>query len=279
MKLKLSINRKNIFLIFLFLVVYGNFIAQDFQCLEEIPTSIVKLYSKAKNYKKHDYKSRIKFLQQTLELEEECIPCIWELAKSSYRRKLSMGGSMDFPKKYFLELESLCPTFHADIYYYLGQIYYQDNYCEAVKYFEKFLEFPTDNKKRISNLYADQKLKVNALLEISNFFCDFYSNPVPFIPKVLKNISSPKKNEILPVISPDNEQIYFTIEYDEYIKGDFAVHHEQLFAFSERKNFRDDFNNGEPLKTPFNQGPKYGCASHVRGPLILGPKFSKADHL
>ena len=23
---------------------------------------------------------------------------------------------MDFPKKYFLRLENLCPTFHADIY-------------------------------------------------------------------------------------------------------------------------------------------------------------------
>ena len=52
-----------------------------------------------------------------------------------------------------------------------------------------------------------------------------------------------------------------TIEFDDYIKGDFAVHHEQLFAFGERESFRDDFNKGEPLETPFNQGPKYGGAS------------------
>jgi len=262
MKLKLLINRISIYLIIPFLFFHGNSLAQDSLCDEEIPSSVEKLFSKAKNYKKYDYKNRVKFLLETLELEEECIPCIWELAKSSFRRKKSMGGSMDFPKKYFLELESLCPTYHADIYYYLSQIYYQDkNDCEAVKYFKKFLEFPTDNKKRISNLYVDQKLNVNASLEISNFYCNFYSNPVPFIPKVLKNISSHEKNEILPVISPDNEQIYFTIEYDEYIKGDFAVHHEQLFSFGERKNFKDDFNKGKPLKTPFNQGPKYGGAS------------------
>ena len=36
---------------------------------------------------------------------------------------------------------------------------------------------------------------------------------------------------------------------------------EQLFAFGERKSFRDDFKKGIPLKTPFNQGPKYGGAS------------------
>ena len=63
---------------------------------------------------------------------------------------------------------------------------------------------------------------------MSQYFCDFYSNPVPFNPKVLKNISTAERNEILPVISPDNEHIYYTIEYDEYVKGDFAVHHEQL---------------------------------------------------
>ena len=262
MKLSLLINRCNIFLVFIFIYFYGNFLAQDSQCDEEIPSSVEKLFSKAKNYKKYDYKNRVKFLLETLKLEEECIPCIWELAKSSFRRNSSMGGSMDFPEKYFLELESLCPTYHADIYYYLSQIYYQDkNDCESIKYFKKFLEFPTENKKRISSLYANQKLSVNASLEMSKFYCDFYSNPVPFNPKVLKKISSVERNEILPVISPDNEQIYFTIEYDEYIKGDFAVHHQQLFAFGERKSFRDDFKKGIPLKTPFNQGPKYGGAS------------------
>ena len=60
----------------------------------------------------------------------------------SFRRKYTIGDPMDFPKKYFLQLESLCPTFHADVYYYLSLIYYMEkNDCEAVKYFNKFLEF------------------------------------------------------------------------------------------------------------------------------------------
>ena len=106
----------------------------------------------------------------------------------------------------------------------------EKNDCEAVKYFNKFLEFPTENKKQIAINYKDQKLYVEASLEMSQYFCDFYGNPVPFNLRYLKNISTAERNEILPVISPDNEHIYYTIEYDEYIKGDFAVHHEQLFA-------------------------------------------------
>ena len=262
MKLKLLKNRHKIFLILAVLFFHGNLISQDSQCDEQIPPSVEKLYLKGRNYKKYDYKNRVKFLLETLELEEDCIPCIWELAKSSFRRKYSVGGSMEFPKKYFYQLESLCPTYHADLYYYLGLINYQDkNDCEAVKYFKKFLEFPTENKKRISSVYENQKLYINASLEMSSFFCDFYSNPVPFEPKVLQNISTAERNEILPVISPDNDQIYYTIEFDEYIKGDYAVHHEQLFAFGERESFRDDFIKGEPLEEPFNQGPKYGGAT------------------
>ena len=262
MKLILLKNRRYILSLLLFFFFKLFIIGQDLECEVEVPKSIEKIYLKAKNYKKYDYKNRVKYYKETLELEEDCIPCIWELAKMSFRRKYTIGDPMDFPKKYFLQLESLCPAFHADVYYYLSLIYYMEkNDCEAVKYFNKFLEFPTENKKQIAINYKDQKLYVEASLEMSQYFCDFYSNPVPFNPKVLKNISTAERNEILPVISPDNEHIYYTIEYDEYVKGDFAVHHEQLFANSTRVSFRENFLEGKPLEEPFNLGPKYGGAT------------------
>lgn len=262
MKLILLKNRRYILSLLLFFFFKFFIVGQDLDCEVEVPKSIEKIYLKAKNYKKYDYKNRVKYYKETLELEEDCIPCIWELAKMSFRRKYTIGDPMDFPKKYFLQLESLCPAFHADVYYYLSLIYYMEkNDCEAVKYFNKFLEFPTENKKQIAINYKDQKLYVEASLEMSQYFCDFYSNPVPFNPKVLKNISTAERNEILPVISPDNEHIYYTIEYDEYVKGDFAVHHEQLFANSSRVSFRENFLEGKPLEEPFNLGPKYGGAT------------------
>ena len=96
-----------------------------------------------------------------------------------------------------------------------SNLLYGKNDCEAVKYFNKFLAFPTENKKKIAINYKDQKQYIEASLEMSQFFCDFYTNPVPFQPKVLNNISTAERNEILPVISPDNEHIYYTIEYDQ----------------------------------------------------------------
>jgi outer membrane protein OmpA-like peptidoglycan-associated protein/tetratricopeptide (TPR) repeat protein len=257
----MSLNNINTFFSFLLcLILHSLSFSQE--CELEVPKSIEKIYLKGKNYKKYDYKNRVKFFKEALEIEEDCIPCIWELAKMSFRRKYTSGDPMDFPKKYFLKLESLCPTYHADVFYYLSLIYYMEkNDCEAVVYFEKFLKFPTENKKQIAINYKDQKQYVEASLEMSKYYCDFYSNPVPFEPKVLTNISTAERNEILPVISPDNEHIYYTIEYDEFVKGDFAVHHEQVLANSTRLNFKDFFEKGIPLEEPFNQGPKYGGAT------------------
>ena len=133
--------------------------------------------------------------------------------------------------------------------------------CKAVEYFKKFLDFSSENKNSFSSNYLFQKKNIEELFKMSKYFCDFYSNPVPFEPKIVRNISTAERNEILPVISPDNEHIYYTIEFDEYIKGDISVHHEQLFACGSRNSFNEDFNIGKPLKEPFNMGPKYGGAS------------------
>ena len=238
------------------------FLAQQEECDKSVSSSVKKLYEKGKNYKKYDYKHRVKFYKDAIEIDEESLPCIWELAKMSFRRKFSASEPLDFPKKYFLMMESLCPYYHADVYYYLSMIYYMEkNDCEAVNYFTKFLEFPTDNTKKIAINYKDQKAYVEASLEMSNYFCDFYSNPVPFNPKVLVNVSSADKDEVLPMISPDNEQIYFTAEYDQVIKGDVMTHHEQVFSSSQRSNFDVPFNLSSSLDEPFNIGPKYGGAS------------------
>ena len=88
--------RNNQFLSLIFLILISSFsIGQD--CNVEVSKSIEKIYAKAKNYKKYDYKNRVKYYKEALEIEEDCIPCIWELAKMSFRRKYSSGESMDFP--------------------------------------------------------------------------------------------------------------------------------------------------------------------------------------
>ena len=95
---------------------------------------------------------------------------------------------MDIPKKYFHMIESICPNYHADVYYYLSLIYYSEvNDCESKKYFQKFLDFSTEDYKKLSRNYADQVSSVKLTLPVAEFYCDFYSNPVNFTPFLLKN--------------------------------------------------------------------------------------------
>jgi len=250
------------FLFLVHIVFFLSLSAQNEICQEGPSSSVKKLYEKGKNYKKYDYKHRVKYFKDALELDEECIPCIWELAKMSFRRRYSSGEPMDFPKKYFLQLVQICPQYHADVYYYLSLIYYMEkNDCEAKNYFNKFLSFPIDDKKKLAINYDDQKAYVEASVEMSTYFCDFYTNPVPFSPRLISAVSTSDKNEVLPVISPDNEQLYFTAEYDEQIKGDVMITHAQVFKMSTRENMKSNFNDPFPLDEPFNVGPKYGGAT------------------
>ena len=64
---------KNIITIFL-LLINSFFFGQINECDNQVPSSIEKLYLKGKNYKKYDYKNRLKFLKDAIEIEEENIP-------------------------------------------------------------------------------------------------------------------------------------------------------------------------------------------------------------
>ena len=111
------------------------------ECGQLSDSKIEKLIEKGKNSKKYEYKERIAFFKDAIEYDDECIQCMWEIAKLTYRKSYSSGENFDIAKKYFHQIESLCPAFHADVYYYLSLIYYSEkNDCDALKYFKKFLD-------------------------------------------------------------------------------------------------------------------------------------------
>lgn len=253
---------KVLLIILLLSINWVVFSQKDQVCQIEVSSSVKKLFDKGKNYKKYDYRHRVKYFKEALEIDEECLPCIWELGKISFRRRYANGENLDFPKRYFLKLEGLCPSYHVDVYYYLSLIYYTEKEdCNAVVYFQKFLDFPTENSKKLSINYKDQRASVEQSLVMSQFYCDFYSNPVPFTPRLLREISKADKNEVLPTISPDNELIYYTREYQPEVKGDLVSKIVQEFTVSEREDVTSPFENGLALGSPFNQGAKYGGAT------------------
>lgn len=235
----------------------------DPNCVPPTEKKQAKLWEIANNRQKYDYNERITALKELLEINEDCAPCMWNMADETFRRAKANGNSYEIPKKYYLMLEQTCPDYHANIYYNLGLIFYSEQEdCDAHKYFKKFLDFKTDDEKKLDRNYDKQLTDVKEVLEEADFYCNFYTtNKVNFNPVLVKNVSTAQRDEYLPIISPDNELIFYTQEYEFQGKGDIMTQTIQEFCEASRTDAASPFTTGKPLPAPFNVGPKYGGAS------------------
>lgn len=171
--------------------------------------------------------------------------------------------ALDVAKKQFETAVDLCPDFHADSYYYLGAIAYNfKNMDLASSYFRQFADFKSDDKNRYPLDYKKKLDDIQKVLEKQKSKIDFTKDPVPFQPKIVKNVSS-KSDEYFPMLSPDNDLIFYTRKVDKTLKGDLKRNIVEEFTFSERESYLGDFDNGQPFTYPFNDGTfqSYGAAT------------------
>ena len=106
----------------------------DPNCVPPTDKKLAKLWEIANDKKKNDYTKRVTALKDILAENEDCAPCMWNMADETFRRAKINGNSYEIPKKYYLMLSQTCPDYHADVYYNLGLIFYSEqNDCDALK--------------------------------------------------------------------------------------------------------------------------------------------------
>ncbi len=238
-------------------------VLKDLACLQ-VPTDkkVLKLYEKGLDKKKYAYKERIRIFKDALELDEDCSACMWEIAKMTYVRAQANGDNFEIPQKYYHMIEATCSEFHADVYYNLGVIYYaQKADCMALEYFNKFSKFPSDDETKLSKKYATQLGDIEDIKYEIDFYCNFFKAKKPFSPRVVENVSTALRHEYLPMISADNEILFYTAEFDRQFKGDVMVETVQEFTMSTRPETNVLFGEGVKMPKPFNIGPRYGGAT------------------
>ncbi len=141
--------------------------------------------------------------------------------------------------KAYAKVIEICPDASAEAYYRLGNYQYQTkNYKAAIDNLQSFLDF--NKVKEENGLDAAQKIQRAKIM----------SNPVPFNPVPLKNVSGGDP-EYLAVISPDQEICFFTRRFDEVKKGSLYPSNVEKFMMATRTN--GEFNKGEPMPPPFNK--------------------------
>jgi len=156
-----------------------------------------------------------------------------------------------------------CPNFHADCYYIVGASLLQNGDLKnAIPYFQKFVDFPQDDFSKLPEDYPQKKKEIESILEDVAFEKNMKENPVPFVPKKVQMVSS-KLDEYFPMISPDNDLLFFTRKIDRKNLGDISSNIREEFTISLRADAKGSFTPGDPLPKPFNDGTffNYGTAT------------------
>ena len=249
------------YILFIFFIISFSVFAQE-EC--ELPDNgkVKKLYEKALDRKKtKDATKRMEYMKLAIEEDETCVPCYWELAKRSYSKAKYNKTSYTSAIEYYRQVEELCPSFHSDMYYYLGLMNYQeDNSIEAEKYFKKFVEFKDKDDRKFDKNYFEKKQSAESVLPELNFKNTFFNNPVPFFPKMVENVSTGGE-EYLPMISADDENLFFTRVYMKKGLGDIVSKRIEELVVSTRNSVDEKFDKGIALPKPFNVGQNYGGVS------------------
>ena len=187
-------------------------------------------------------------------------------AMRCFDKETTIGvGEQNLKKSFVLFQLALkkCPTIHADCPYYIGSILLSNGDKEkAAKSLQVFLDFPQDDFTRLPNDYETKKTQVIKFLKDYEEEKKLLDNPVPFSPSIVVNVSS-ALDEYFPMISPDNDLMFFTRKVDRTNLGDIATNVREEFTVATKNASNNQFSSGQPLPNPFNDGSfyNYGTAS------------------
>lgn len=196
--------------------------------------------------------------------------CRFVQAEYNYNRAKNMEQSYEQGRITFTQLKNvymgalngykktieICPDYHATPFYKIGLIYYMLNDKDnAAIFWRQFLDFNHKDPDKYPDNYTTWKKEVGEVLpEMEGnkaAVAEFYSTKVPFSPHIVNGVST-KADEFLPMISPDNELIFYTRRKDEKAPGDMHSKLRERFTASERTNTNSNFNIGDKQKAPFN---------------------------
>lgn len=157
-----------------------------------------------------------------------------------------------------------CKTFHADNLYNIASILINNDDTEkAVVFLKEYLEFPEDDFTRLPSDHEEKKKLISAYITKYEVSRQFIDNPVIFEPHIIQNVSS-EYDEYFPMISPDNDLLFFTRKINRKSLGDISDNIREEFTIANRNLTQfNAFTFGDPAALPFNDGSffNYGTAS------------------
>ncbi len=156
-----------------------------------------------------------------------------------------------------------CDSYHPKSYYNLGNIFFSmGKEKEALFCYKSFVNFEEKYPNQIKGDYQNQKNNALTIIEGLEFEDKLRANPVPFKPDMVQKVST-ALDEYFPMISPDNDLLFYSRKVDRTRLGDIASNVVEEFTISEKQDENNTFSQGSPLEKPFNDGTfkNYGSAT------------------
>ena len=212
-----------------------------------------------KGLKNTDYNKRLSAIGEAIKLQPENASLYYIYANEIYKEGNRLLKSEFTPdrglktlktsRQAYIKVLKCCPTYSAEIVNRIISISIQNNEIDiALEWMNKYIESENNYISKDSN-FEQNKTEYESIIKEIEEEKAFYENQVPFNPKLVKNVSS-GNDEYFPMISPDNEFIFYTRKLDKRTLGDIKGKIVEEFTFSSRASVFSDFTNGQAFMAP-----------------------------
>jgi len=224
------------------------------------------LYEQSKKVASYKYKEIESLLQKAIIKQENFVDAHYSLAEHylllANKANLdinhidNINSNFSKAEKSFLTVIKYCPSYqYYSSYFYLGELYYlMKDYEKSGIFLNEFILHSSENGEMYNKA-------INMMKNIKTY-SELINNPVPFNPIPLKDVCT-KDDEYLPIISPDQELLFFTRRFLKNPNTSYEKYIEKLII---SKNLSSDstqhfFSVGNPMEKPFNDGRNQGGAT------------------
>ena len=189
-----------------------------------------------------------------------------QLGNNSLRTQNSPTEGEQLLKKaaYYYQISiQKCASYKHKSYYNLGNIFFsmrKDK--EALFCYKSLVAFEQKYPQRTNGNYQREKKNALKIIEGLEFEDKMRANPVPFSPAIVNRVST-ELDEYFPMISPDNDLLFYSRKVDRTRLGDIANNVVEEFTISSKEGSSNTFTVGQALDVPFNDGTfnNYGSAT------------------
>lgn len=244
--------RKAIFTLLYFLLAFTLSAQEDWGCSKPNKKA-QKEYEKAHQLR-FNGTAAYTYLINATKLDPEYAEALSALAYVNSKKDQSDDRIFNRTFSYYEKTREACAAYrNYEASFELAKgLYRKKQYSEAERMLAEYLT-KADPKK--SNYLKEAQ----ALQDQIDKYQELFSSKVPFDPKKVDGAST-DFDEYLPMLSPDNQYLFFTRKAEIDSRSVYGIQEKEIFVQS-RKQYNGKYSEGIPMPSPFNQGSYQGGSS------------------